>query len=170
MKDSKEQLIQLAQKLGAVDAVVFQITDIVFDPRTLIKCMFGCLDYGKGPTCPSRPGSLKPWEYEQIFKRYRWGIIIHTHEQKLSQEISFAIEREAFLQGCYFAFSLSDCCLCVECAGKQGKECANPKKARPAFHSVGIDVFKTVHQLGLPLKTLKDNQDEQNWYSAVFIE
>ena len=51
MKDSKEQLIQLAQKLGAVDAVVFQITDIVFDPRTLIKCMFGCPTWGKGLTC-----------------------------------------------------------------------------------------------------------------------
>jgi len=99
VEDSKEQLLQLARKLGAVDAVVFEITDIVFDPRTLIKCMFGCLDYGKGPTCPSRPDSLKPWEYEQIFKRYRWGIIVHTHEPKLSQEISFALERILF---CFF--------------------------------------------------------------------
>jgi hypothetical protein len=43
--------------------------------------------------------------------------------------------------------------------------------ARPAFHSVGIDVFKTVRQFGLLIETLpsKDHPD-QNWYSAVFIE
>ena len=40
-----------------------------------------------------------------------------------------------------------------------------------AFHSIGIDVFKTVNQLGLPLYTLADRNDpNQNWYSAVFIE
>ena len=45
------------------------------------------------------------------------------------------------------------------------------KMARPAFHSIGIDVFKTVNQMGLPLRTLptRDHED-QNWYSAVFIE
>lgn len=44
-------------------------------------------------------------------------------------------------------------------------------KARPAFHSVGIDVFKTVRQFGLPIKTLSDaDTEEQNWYSAVFID
>jgi hypothetical protein len=35
---------------------------------------------------------------------------------------------------------------------------------------VGIDVFKTVHQFDLPLKTLRNEDEEQNWYSAVFIE
>ena len=43
--------------------------------------------------------------------------------------------------------------------------------ARPAFHSVGIDVFATVHRFGLPLRTLFDpGKEEQNWYSAVFVE
>ncbi|MHC4594801.1 MAG: DUF2284 domain-containing protein, partial [Planctomycetota bacterium] len=105
-----------------------------------------------------------------IFERYSWGIIIHSTSKKVSQDVSFAIEREAFLKGYYFAFSLSDCTLCSECAGRQGTECVNPKKARPALQSVGIDVFKTVHRLGLPLKTLQSENEEQNWYSAVFIE
>jgi len=160
----------LAIKLGAEHAVVFKIDDIVFDPRTILKCMFGCSDWGKGNTCPSRPGSLKPWEYQKIFERYNWGIIVHSTSKKISQDVSFAIEREAFLKGYYFAFSLSDCTLCSECAGHGGAECVNPKKARPALQSVGIDVFKTVHRFGLPLKTLQNEDEEQNWYSAVFIE
>jgi predicted metal-binding protein len=69
------------------------------------------------------------------------------------------------------AFSLSDCALCKRCAGFDGKPCANKKKARPAFHSVGIDVFATVKEMGLPIHTLReDDERSQNWYAAVFIE
>jgi len=48
----KKHFIDLAIKLGADHAVVFKIDDIVFDPRTILKCMFGCSDWGKGNTCP----------------------------------------------------------------------------------------------------------------------
>jgi len=165
-----DYFIKLAIKLGADHAVAFKIKDIVFDPRTILKCMFGCSDWGKGHTCPSRPGSLKPREYREIFDKYSWGIIIHSKSKKASQDISFAVEREAFLKGYYFAFSLSDCALCAECAGHRSEKCVNPKKARPALQSVGIDVFKTVAKFSLPLKTLQNQDEKQNWYSAVFIE
>ncbi len=165
-----QKYIELALKLGADHAVKFTVAEIVFDPRTILKCMFGCSDWGKGPTCPSRPGSYKPWEYQRIFEKYQWGIIIHSSDKRISQKASFAIERQAFLDDYYLAFSLSDCALCEKCLGLQGRECANPKQARPAFHSVGIDVFKTVRQMGLPIETLRDHDQPQNWYSAVFIQ
>ncbi|HHV58690.1 MAG TPA: DUF2284 domain-containing protein [Clostridiaceae bacterium] len=161
---------ELAVKLGADHAVPFKIEDITFDDRTILKCMFGCGDWGKGHTCPSRPNSLKPWEYRKVFERYSWGIIIHSTDKKISQDVSFEIEREAFLKGYYFAFSLSDCAVCNKCAGFENLECRNKRKARPAFHSVGIDVFKTVRKFNLPIDTLKCPEDTQNWYSAVFIE
>jgi predicted metal-binding protein len=170
-KDLARHYVDLALDLGADNVVAFQIEDIEFDPRTILKCAFGCEDWGKGLTCPSRPNSLKPWEYEQVLKRYRWGIIIHSTDKRTSQSISFQVEREAFLDGFYFAFSLSDCALCEECAGFTGATtCLHPKQARPAFHSVGIDVFKTVRKFGLPIETLKSRDEAQNWYSAVFIE
>ncbi|MBL7134154.1 MAG: DUF2284 domain-containing protein [Phycisphaerae bacterium] len=165
-----EQFIELALSAGADDAVAFDIDDIVFDSRTILKCMFGCADWGRGHTCPSRPKSLMPWEYEKVLKRYAWGIIIHSTDKAVSQGASFAVEREAYLKGYYFAFSLSDCAICKTCASEHGEPCLAPKKARPAFHSVGIDVFKTVHKFDLPLEPLRDEDDEQNWYSAVFIE
>lgn len=160
----------LALRLGADDAVPFTIDDIAFDPRTILKCSFGCEDWGKGPTCPSRPNSLMPWEYEKVLRRYSWGVIVHSRDKKVSQDVSFAIEREAFLKGYYFAFSMSDCALCSRCVGHAGAECVHPKMARPAFHSVGIDVFKTVRKFGLPIDTLKSEDETPNWYSAVFIE
>jgi predicted metal-binding protein len=91
-QEQAEQFIETATNLGADHAVVFKISDIVFDPRTILKCMFGCGDWGKGHTCPSRPGSLKPWEYERIFARYSWGIIVHSTSKKTAQEASFAVE------------------------------------------------------------------------------
>ncbi len=162
--------VDMALRLGADHATAFKTDDIEFDARTILKCMYGCSDWGKGLTCPSRPGSLMPWEYEKVFRKYSWGIIIHSTSKKISQEVSFEIERQAFFDGYYFAFSLSDCAICAECAGHKGKECINPNKARPAFHSVGIDVFKTVRKFGLPIETLKNRGQVQNWYSAVFIE
>lgn len=164
-----ELYVDRALVLGADHAVLFTLKEIVFDSRTILKCMYGCADWGKGLTCPSRPGSLRPWEYRQVFQEYTWGVIIHSTKKKTAQAVSFAIEREAFLDGYYFAFSLSDCALCAECAGFKGQPCIHPKKARPAFHSVGIDVFRTVRQFGLPIDTLNDENQEQNWYSAVFI-
>ncbi len=132
--------------------------------------MFGCGDWGHAHTCPSRPGAPSVFEYEKILRHYEYGIIIHSHDKRLSQEISYEIERRAYLDGFHFAFSMSDCALCKECAGFSGEPCRFPKKARPAFHSVGIDAFTTAKNLGLPICPLKSEDEEQNWYAFVFIE
>jgi predicted metal-binding protein len=165
-----DKYIKLAYELGATDVVAFKLEDIIFDERTLLKCAFGCTDFGKAHTCPSAPNSLGLDMYRRVFSKYRGGIIIHTHDKRISQEASFAVESKAFTDGLYWAFSLSDCAGCNKCQGHAGLECPNKKKARPAFHSVGIDVFATVKQFDLPLFTLSSAEDEQNWYSAVFID
>ena len=166
-----QELRRKAMEMGAVSATPFHLEDICFDSRVLLKCMFGCSDWGKGLTCPSRAGSPSMAEYKEMFSRYSWGMIIGGHDKHITQEVSYALEQKAFVDGYYFAFSLSDCGLCKECAGFTGGECRFIRKARPAFHSVGIDVFKTVRQLGLPIRTLYDPQkEEQNWYAAVFVE
>jgi predicted metal-binding protein len=159
----------IASAEGAEDVVVITPDEVVFDGRTLLKCMFGCADWGKGPTCPSRAGFLKPWEFEPLLRQYTTVLIIHSHDKRVAQQASFAVEREAYLDGDHLAFSMSDCALCAECAGQSDLPCRNPKQARPAFHSVGIDVFSTVHKLGLPLKPLRDPEEEQNWYAAVWL-
>lgn len=165
-----DKYIKKALDMGAKNSVKFSITDIAFDSRVILKCMFGCGDFGKSHTCPYQRSPLSMYEYKKVFKKYSHGIIIGCDEKPLSQHISYEIERDCYLDGYYFAFSLSDCGLCKSCAKGVEKECAFPKKARPAFHSVGIDVFKTVRSLGLPIEVLKDENEPQNWYSAVFIE
>jgi hypothetical protein len=38
------------------------------------------------------------------------------------------------------------------------------------MQALGIDVYATARRQGLPLSTLKDESEEQNWYSLVLIE
>lgn len=132
--------------------------------------MYGCAQWGKGHTCPSSKNSLKPWEYELILKKYKWGIIIYSQDKKAAQDVSYQIEKEAILKGYYFAISFSNCAICDKCRGFRGQACANPVKARPEFHSVGIDVYKTVRKFELPIQVLKSKDEQPNWYSAIFIE
>ena len=170
MIKDRDKYVDMALREGAADAVGFVISDIAFDARTLLKCMFGCSDWGKGPTCPSRPGSPTPAQYREMLEKFQWGVIVHSGDKRTAQRVSMALERQAFLDGYYFAFSMSDCALCDPCSGCGGEPCRFPKLARPAFHSVGIDVFRTVRAFGLPIGTLSSPDQPQNWYSAVFVE
>jgi len=165
-----QKLIDKAIKLGAVSAHAFTIDQIVFDPRTLLKCMFGCGDWNNGLTCPSANPQVKLSDYKEMFSAYSYGVIVHANDKKTNHDVSFLLESMAFLDGYHFAFSLSDCALCKTCAGFEDESCRFKKKARPAFHSVGIDVFTTAKNMGLPLYPLKEEGEEQNWYAAVFVE
>jgi len=161
--------INMACELGADNAVAVTPEDIVFDGRTILKCMFGCKDWGKGCTCPSREGFLPLDEMERLLRKYKSVLIVHSRNKKTAQKASLAIENEAYLDGDVLSFSMSDCALCEECAGRFDHPCRNVMKARPSFHSVGINVFATVAKLGLPLKPLRSEDEEQNWYSAVWL-
>jgi predicted metal-binding protein len=103
-----------------------------------------------------------------MLRRYRSAILIHCSEKQPSQKISYALEREAFLDGYYFAFSMSDCALCEGCAYPE--PCRAPRQARPAMQALGIDVYATARKQGLPLFPLKNENEPQNWYSLVLIE
>lgn len=164
-----QKYVDMAKKAGATDVLVIRASDVVVDPRFLLKCMYGCRGWNSNWTCPSAPGALRPWEFENILKRYKHGILIHTHDKKLSQDLSYEIEVNAFWDGFYLSWSMSDCTLCKECAYPSEK-CRFPMKARPAMQGVGIDVYATVRKFGLPLRPLRTLEEEQNWYSLVLIE
>jgi len=164
-----EKYIKMAKSYGADNVVAVTPDDIVFDGRTILKCMFGCKDWGKGCTCPSRAGFPALKELRKLLQKYKTVLIIHSHDKKTAQNASLAIENEAYLDGDALVFSMSDCALCTECAGRTGESCRNVMCARPSFHSVGIDVFTTAKNLGLPLYPLRSENDVQNWYSAVWL-
>jgi predicted metal-binding protein len=63
------------------------------------------------------------------------------------------VEAKASMLGYRFAtgFKAGSCKLCPECVTKNSQEsCRHPFKSRPAMEAVGIDVFKTAENAGLP--------------------
>ena len=100
-----QKYIHKALEMGATDAVFFDASQICWDSRTLLKCMYGCTDWGKNHTCPSRPHNPSMAEMKEMFSRYRWGIIIHTKEKNISQKISLAVESASmvFVASRYFS-------------------------------------------------------------------
>ena len=161
-----------ALKMGALDALILPVDRIVFDHRTILKCMYGCRSWNNSWVCPSAPKALMPWEAQRVLELYSWALLIHTRTKKAGHEVSFAIESKAYVDGYYFAFSLSDCAICEVCAYQRRQPCIDARRARPAMQAMGIDVFATVRAVGLPIETLKDPDQRQreNWYSLVFFE
>lgn len=63
------------------------------------------------------------------------------------------VEAQAFALGYRFAtgFIAGSCKLCPGCVAKDSQEpCRHPFRARPSMEAVGIDVFKTAENAGLP--------------------
>ena len=103
-KDYLDSLIEYAYELGAVDAVYFDVKDIVFDPRTLLKCMYGCEDWGFGLTCPSANPQVTMEQYEKMFKKYSYGIIVHANDKKTNHDVSYLLERPRFHRRVLYGF------------------------------------------------------------------
>jgi len=65
------------------------------------------------------------------------------------------VEAQAFALGYRFAtgFTAGSCKLCKECVAISSHEpCRQPFRARPSMEAVGIDVFKTAENAGLPFE------------------
>ena len=165
-----QKYIDFALAQGAKNAVHVTIEQIAFDSRAYLKCVFGCNGGNPDTLCPSQPGRIMPWEYETILKRYSWGILIHSNSNHIAQQISLDLEKKAFLDGYYFAFSLNYCSLCDNCNRFDGKSCVRYSDVRPSMEGVGIDVFKTIRGIGLPIEVLKEKDEEENRYALVLVE
>jgi len=65
------------------------------------------------------------------------------------------LERDALHLGYRFTAALSagNCRLCDECVGPgSGKQCRHPFEARPAAEAMGVDVFATAANAGMPIE------------------
>ena len=159
----------IAKELGAVNAKIINASEVVVDNRSRLKCRFGCSSYFINWTCPPRHG-IQPWTFKKrLLSQYSVALLVHAQDPETSQKISIEIEKRAFLDGYSLVFSLSDCTLCEECTCPE-EPCRHPEKARPAAQSFGIDIFATAKKQDYPIYTLKNKEEEQNWYSIVLLD
>lgn len=164
-----KSLVDLAKELGAHDAIPFDISDIAFDPRTILKCLYGCT--GGLAYCPTTATEASnTLMFQQLIQKYKWGVLVRTGELAAGQDITIALERRAFLDGYTFAFGATECAGCVQCATEQGDACVNKRTLRPPLYSLGIDVYKTVRNVGWVLEVVQQKGDPVSNITAVFVE
>lgn len=168
MEQSLQQLVEFAKSRGALDAKPIAASDIVFDPRSILKCRFGCKRWGKYWTCSPNIG-ISVDEFKKALQCYRNAIILKCAEPKAAQEISLAVEKEAMLEhGAVFTFALVLCVQCEECAFPE--PCRFPEKARPSMDGLGIDVVKTVESLGFKVEFDKTGNLLPAWFTMVLVD
>ena len=154
---------------GAAEAKIIDSSTIVTAPWTIYRCQFGCDFFGKSFCCPPNVPSYK--ETQDIIDCYETGIMFNLKEVEYAQVTPMAVEvaREAFLDGFYkaIAFGSGPCGLCSECGLDH---CRFPKKTVPSMEGCGIDVFQTARNNGFTIDTLRDRDDDHNYFGLVLLQ
>ncbi len=167
MENHLEKLIDKAIELGASEAKILDTDIVVFDPRSFLKCRFGCNRWGRYWTCP--PNLDISFEtFQDAFEKYTKAIIIKSTDPKKGQEITLALEKDAMMTHQYMhAFALVMCVWCEECSYPE--PCRFPHMARPSMDAYGIDIGKTVEPLGLKVSFDDKGGLLPCWYSMVLL-
>jgi len=164
-----EKYIRLANNLRMTNAKIISPEQIFFDIRAILKCRWGCEDFFQQTIrCDTRDTTYQ--ERVEMIKRYSHILLVQSHDARALSSAVLELERTAFLDGYYFAFAIRFCNLCKACAVKEGNPCPTPDKVRPCDQSFGIDVYKTVRNLGLPCEVLQSKDTVQNRYGFVLID
>lgn len=168
MEERYESLIQYAKSLGASDAKLMDARAIVFDPRSVLKCTFGCNRYGKFWTCRPNIG-ISQDQFMEALERYGTAIVIKSAEPKLAQDVTLAVEKKAMMgYGAVYSFALVLCVMCDECAFPD--PCRFPHLARPAMDAMGMDISRTVEPLGFTVDFDPQGKLLPAWYSMVLLD
>ena len=167
--DKYNKYITLAKKKGMLDALIISSSDICFDVRTQLKCAWGC-DRNLTPNAKCDNRGMSYDERVKMVTQYKTILLLHAHDVRQLGKVMLDTEKAAFLDGYYFAFAVNACHICKDCQAINGKDCLHPDKVRPCACLFGIDVYKTIRKLGLPLEVLQDKTSIENRYGFLLID
>jgi predicted metal-binding protein len=150
--------------------------------------MFGCSNYGNSLCCP--PYIPSPEETKKLVQQYKHAILIGfqgttenilQHHMKMNKVIH-KLEKAAFFKGFVKAlgFATGTCLFCKKCiiqeeslkgmpAEVARRYCRHKNKARPSLEAVGIDVFSTVHNAGLEIEVITENNIEKMKHFGLIL-
>lgn len=192
-----EKLVKIALEGGAKAARVMPAHAVVVDHRVRLKCEVPrCAGYGRYLTCPpyvmdadAFRTTLSKYQWcllvqveaedidstdkdtggidRAVLKENRDP---HRPFKLKLLEIVERVEASAFKKGMRFAagFIGGSCVLCDRCVDdKAADSCRHPFRARPAMEAVGIDVFKTAENAGLPIHL--SSTENVRWTGLVLL-
>ena len=165
-----QKYVEMAKESGAVNARIISSAEIYFDRRAILKCLWGCEFHLQNEAMKCGARGLNFEECRKSVNAYHNILLVHNHDATALSKLVLKIERQAFLDGYYFAFAVRACHICRNCKAIDQEPCAVPEKIRPCDTAFGIDVYKTVRKLGLPCDPLQSKEETQNRYGFVLME
>lgn len=177
----KEKLIQFIKNEDVFLIKEINPKDIVIDEKIRGYCEKNrCGNYGNNFMCPPAIGSVN--DFMQKMENYNICFIIGIKDKNVNlkseevyksknklNRILLEIEQEAGRLGFFNAKVLiaGNCNICNPCKKALGyKSCPYPKMSRPSPEALGVDVFKTLEDIGYKLE-FKD--DEVTWIGMLLI-
>lgn len=176
----KQEIEALIRGHGITDYRWIGTEQIAVAQWVRFKCVYGCNSYGLKGTCPPNVPTIA--ECREFFSEYAEGLVFHF-EKKLKRpedrshwgrDVNLKlldVERDIFLKGYRKAFLLfmDECCICGDCPGNR-VECRVKNKSRPCPEALGVDVFRTVRNIGYEIEVLKDYADTMNRYAFLMVD
>jgi len=166
-------------ELGADATQVIPPNQVVVAEWVRLKCQYGCGEYGTCLTCP--PFSPPPEVTRRLLNHYQKGLLLRVdginggvdEEKRLRLKLNEAVvtlERELFLAGYHGVWGMSagPCPLCESC--DVANPCVLPSRARPSMEACGIDVYRTVRQIGWEIEVIQTLESPCRLFGLVLIE
>lgn len=176
----RETVDAIIAEMGYTDYRWIDPRKIVVAQRVRMKCMFGCVEYGRSGACP--PNTPPVDECRRFFNEYRDAAVLHFEGTMEKPEDRHAwtrginarllkLERAVFLAGFEHAFLLfmDSCGFCgEECRGER-RECNQPRLARPAPEAMAVDVYATVRRFGFPIAVRTGYGQKMDRYAFLMV-
>jgi predicted metal-binding protein len=176
----KKELERLFAERGFSDFRWIDPREIVVAEWVRMKCLYGCVEYGKNAACPPNAPSVEACA--RFFREYKRAAVFHFSKKvdrpedrhawgrKLNLEL-LKLEAEVFKGGFVKVFLLffDSCGICLECASARAG-CKEPKLSRPTPDALAMDVYTTVRKIGYPIEVLSDYGQEMNRYAFLLID
>jgi len=77
-------LEEKAKELGAIEAKVIPVSDVVVEDRVLLKCKTGCDDYGSKLCCPPYAPTVD--EFRRMLKDYRYAMFMKFRSEAATDD------------------------------------------------------------------------------------
>jgi len=113
---------------------------------------------------------IKDRTLEEVYQNDKYSPLMVSNKKGFS-EVMAELEKEALSMGYRFAaaFEGGPCRLCEECVGQgSGEPCRHPFRSRPSMEAMGIDVFQTAQNAGLPFEI--PPKDRPVWTGLLLVD
>ncbi len=135
-----------ARNRGAVASKIIRTRLLSLGNWTRLKCQFGCEHFGRRFTCPTFTPTTH--EMSDILMDYEKALVVEASDSSKVHDLVLGLEIHFKTQGFIKAFALEarPCNLCEVCTVET--HCEHPEQARPTLQGCGIDVSRTLINIG----------------------